>query len=152
MRQNYPNLQIVASQPFYDIELAYDVVKRMLTTHPEITGLYVSWDRPALQMIRALKEMQRDDIEIFTFDLDEEIASYMARGDMVCGLSTQRPYEQGVAVAKLTANVLLGHTVHKYINAQPYVVQPKNLLRAWHDIIHEPPPSSIELALHYLRK
>ena len=147
VRENYPNLHIVDSRPFRDIERAYAVVREMLADHPEIEALYVSWERPALHVIRALKELGRQDMAIFTFDLDEEIAGYMARGEMVAGLSTQRPYEQGVAVAQLTAKALLGSNACKYVNIQPYLVQPKNLVRAWHDIIHEPPPAEIENAL-----
>lgn len=143
VRENNPNIAIVESLPFHDIERAYDVAKKMLKKHPDIGGLYVSWERPALHVIRALKELGREDMAIFTFDLDEEIAKYMARGEMVRGLSTQRPYEQGVAVAQLTAKALLGVNQYKYVNIQPCIVERKNLVRAWHDIIHEPPPPEI---------
>ncbi|MCC8166991.1 MAG: hypothetical protein LIQ31_12775 [Planctomycetes bacterium] len=119
------------------------MAKRMIERHPDIQALYISWERPALQAIRALKELKREDLAIFTFDLDREIAEYMARGEMVAGLSTQRPYEQGVAVAQLTAKTLLGDNPYKYVIIQPYSVQPKNLIRAWHDIIHEPPPEEV---------
>ena len=37
--------------------------------------------------------MHREDIAIFTTDLDYKIAQYMESG-IVKGLSTQRPYEQ----------------------------------------------------------
>ena len=66
----------------------------MITENPQIKVLYVSWDRPALLVIKALKEMHREDIAIFTTDLDYKIAQYMESG-IVKGLSTQRPYEQG---------------------------------------------------------
>lgn len=152
IRDNYPNIRVVDSQPFHDIERAYSVARAMLEKHPGLNALYVSWERPALQVIRALKEIGRRDIAIFTFDLDAEIAGYMARGEMVAGLSTQRPYEQGVAVAQLTAKTLLGVNACKYVNIQPYLVKPKNLLRAWHDIIHEPPPTEIENAVEFYVK
>ena len=66
----------------------------MITENPQIKVLYVSWDRPALLVIKALKEMHREDIAIFTTDLDYKIAQYMESG-IVKGLSTQRPYERG---------------------------------------------------------
>lgn len=144
VRDNYPNVDVVTVDYFYQIEHTYDVCKNMMLKYPEIQGLYISWDRPALEAIRALKELGREDVSIFTFDLDLEIASYLAKGEFVKGLSTQRPYEQGAAVALATAKALLGQDGYKYIGVQPYVVQPKNLLRAWRDIMHESEPESLK--------
>jgi ribose transport system substrate-binding protein len=36
----------------------------MIGEHPEVEGLYVSWDVPALQVIRALKELGREAVAI----------------------------------------------------------------------------------------
>jgi len=150
---NFKGIEIVDSRFFFDIEKAYDACKEMFLLHPEIEGLYASWDRPALEAIRALKELGREDVSIVTFDLDTEIAKYLAQGKMVRGLSSQRPYEQGVAVALATAKAILGTGVYKYIGVSPYVVQPKNLGRAWKDIVHERMPEDIEnLLRENLRK
>ncbi|GJM69213.1 hypothetical protein HMSSN036_14290 [Paenibacillus macerans] len=97
----------------------------MIKRHPEIQGLYISWDRPALEAIKALQELKREDVAVFTFDLDTEIATYLAKEEMVKGLSTQRPYDQGIAVGLATAKALLGHDEHKYIGVPPYIVEPK---------------------------
>jgi ribose transport system substrate-binding protein len=144
--------EIVDIKYFYEIPRAYEVCREMLTAHPEIEGLYISWDRPALNAIRALKELHREDVAVVTFDLDVEIASYMANGEFVKAMSTQRPYEQGVAVGLATAKALLGDERYKYIGVPPYVVEPKNLGRAWKDILHERMPDSLEAALKHLRK
>ena len=144
VRESYPNIEIPAVEYFYQIEHAYDICKNMMQQHPNITGLYVSWDRPALEAIRALQELGREDVSVFTFDLDFEIASYLAQGRFVRGLSTQRPYEQGAAVALATAKALLGKNGYKYIGVQPYLVETKNLLRAWQEILHEPAPDTIK--------
>lgn len=42
----------------------------MINEHPDIQALYVSWDRPALLAIKALKALNRTDIAVFTTDLD----------------------------------------------------------------------------------
>jgi len=149
VRENYPNLNIVSVLHFHTIERAYDVCVEMVTKHPELEALYVSWDGPALQVIKALKELKREDIAIFTFDLDLEIAQYLAKGDMVKGLVTQRPYTQGTAVALATAKALLGEKRYKYIGVSPYVVQKNNLAKAWEDIFHTFPPPKIEKALNH---
>ena len=107
----------------------------MIQDHPEIQGLYITWERPALQAIRALKELGREDIAITTTDLDYEIASYMARGEMVVGLSSQRPYDQGVAVATAMARALIGRCDHRCIGVAPYMVKASNLEKAWREIL-----------------
>ncbi len=144
VREMYPNISIEATQSFGRIEHAYDTCKQMIALHPDIEGLYISWDQPALHAIRALEELNRTDIAIFTFDLDYTIASYMARKKMVMGLSTQRPYEQGVATAMATAKALVSDDTFKYIGVQPYVVKPRQLIKAWSDILHEPIPEDLE--------
>jgi ribose transport system substrate-binding protein len=146
------SVEIVDIKYFYEIPRAYEVCREMLTAHPEIEGLYISWDRPALNAIRALKELGRQDVSVVTFDLDIEIASYMANGEFVKAMSTQRPYEQGVAVGLATAKALLGDERYKYIGVPPYVVELKNLARAWKDILHERMPDTLEAALKDLRK
>lgn len=144
IHDNYSNIEIAAVENFYQIEHAYDICKEMISKYPDIKGLYISWDRPALEAIRALKELNRKDVSIFTFDLDLEIATYLAKGEYVKGLSTQRPYEQGAAVALATAKALLGQNGYKYIGVPPYVVQPKDLMHAWRDIMHETEPESLK--------
>ena len=137
--ENFPNVEIVTSRGFGQIENAYQVCRDMVTAHPEIQALYVSWDQPALRAIRALKELHREDIAVFTTDLDTEIAAYMERG-IVKGISTQRFYEQGRAAALAAAKSLVSDSVPKYVGVQPYMVEPKQLGRAWKEIFHTPMP------------
>ncbi|WP_058306012.1 LacI family DNA-binding transcriptional regulator [Gracilibacillus massiliensis] len=144
IKSNFPNISIADEQYFYKIERTYEICKKMITDNPDIKGLYISWDHPALRAIEALKELGREDIAIFTFDLDNEIATYLAKDHMVKGLSTQRPYEQGLAVGLATAKALINKDKDKYIAVQPYTVEAQNLLKAWKDIMSEPAPSEIE--------
>ena len=141
--EQYKNIDIKAIRGFGEIENAYQVCKDMITENPQIKVLYVSWDRPALLAIKALKEMHREDIAIFTTDLDYKIAQYMESG-IVKGLSTQRPYEQGRTAAHVVAKSLLSNDVPKYVGVQPYVVDAKQLGRAWKDIFHEGMPEEIK--------
>lgn len=142
--ENYSNIEVVAISNFQDIDDSYELCKNMIKAHPDIQGLYISWDRPALQAIKALEDMGRTDVAVFTFDLDEEIGKYLAQNHIVKGMSTQRPYEQGVAAALATAKALLGKNSYKYVGVPPYLVQRENFLRAWKDIMHEPAPKQLE--------
>ena len=141
LRESYPDIEITARKGFIQIENAYKVCYEMINEHPDIQALYVSWDRPALLAIKALKALNRTDIAVFTTDLDFEIAEEMNQG-FVKGLSTQRPYDQGKAAALAVAKSLVSDNVPKYIGVQPYVVHEKQLKRAWKDIFFEALPDS----------
>lgn len=139
LKEDYSNINIVSTRNFVQIENTYNVCKDLVRAHPEIEALYISWDQPALWAIKALKEMRREDIAVFTTDLDREIAKYMEEG-IVKGMSTQRPYEQGVAAALVVAKSLVSDKVPKYVGVQPCVVEPEQLRRAWKEVFHEPMP------------
>lgn len=147
IREEYPNITIVESEPFYQIERAYQVAKNMMTAHPEIRGLYVSWEGPALGVIRALKEMNRTDVKIVTFDLDYKIAEYLANGEFLLGISAQKAYEQGIAAGQATAKALLGQRGYEYIGISPCVVERTNLLSAWKEVMHENAPEELSRLL-----
>ena len=142
LRESYPDIEITARKGFIQIENAYKVCYEMINEHPDIQALYVSWDRPALLAIKALKALNRTDIAVFTTDLDFEIAEEMNQG-FVKGLSTQRPYDQGKAAALAVAKSLVSDKVPKYIGVQPYVVHEKQLKRAWKDIFFEALPEEL---------
>lgn len=140
LSENYSNIELVAKESFYRIENAYHVTKKMLQEHPEIEGLYVSWESPALEVIKALEELGRTDVSITTSDLDYEIAVRMARGEIVRGISAQKPYEQGEAAALAVARALLGKTEFVSIGVQPQIVTPLNLRKSWTEIMHSGEP------------
>lgn len=144
IRENYTNINIANVEYFYQIEKAYEKTKEIVSKNPEITGLYISWERPALEAIRALKEIGRSDISIFTYDLDTEIASYLGEDNFVKGLSTQRPLDQGIAVALATAKALLGEYKYKYIGVKPVRINSQNLLEMWENITNEEAPKELK--------
>lgn len=137
IEEEYPEIEIVTVRNFVQIDNAYHVCKEMLQNYPQLEAIYVSWDRPALLAIKALKELHRENICVFTTDLDREIAECMEEG-IVKGMSTQRPYEQGKAAALVLAKSLVSESVPKYVGVQPCIVEPEQLRRAWKEVFHEP--------------
>ena len=143
IKDSYPDIDIVTIRSFGEISNAYQVAKDVITANPEIEAMYVSWDRPALLTIKALKELGREDVAVFTTDLDHGIAQCMEEG-IVKGLSTQRPYEQGRAAAAVVAKSLVSEEqLPKYVGVQPYQVEPKQLRLAWKEIFHESMPDRL---------
>ncbi len=142
--ENYPNIEIVDQRSFYKIGNAYSACREVMDAHPEVTGLYVSWERPALEAIRALRDIGRADVSLVTVDLDRQIAEHMQIGEIVRGVSAQRPYEQGEAAALATIQALLGKREYKFVGVQPVVVLPKELARLWREILHIPAPDFLK--------
>jgi len=135
--ENYQNIEIVGEENFYRTENTYDVTKKLMEEHPEIEGLYTSWNKPALEVIRALRDINRTDVSITTVDIDSEIASYMAEGQMVRGISALRPYEHGKAAALATANALLGKTEYKYVGVNPKLVLCENIHEVRNELFYD---------------
>lgn len=147
LREEFPNIEIVAIEEFINEKRVFDKCYNMIKAHPEIEGIYISWEGPALEAIAALYELNREDVSIVTADLDNEVALNLAKGGMIKGLSSQCPYEQGRAMALAAANALLGKEVPPFIGVRPYGVIPNNLLKAWQDILKEKPPEQLIQAL-----
>lgn len=147
IREEYPNITIVESEPFYQIDHAYQVAKNMILNHPEIQGLYISWEGPALGAIQAMKELNRMDIRIVTFDLDYEIAGILANENCLIGLSAQKAYDQGIAAGQATAKALLKQRGYEYIGISPCIVERHNLLPAWKEVMHENAPEELATVL-----
>lgn len=108
LTEEYPEIRVCGKVNFLTEVDVYQKTLKLIGMYPEIQALYVSWDGPALEVIKALTELERTDIAIVTGDLDYAIAMQMAQGGMVKMISAQCPYEQGEAIAMVAANGLLG--------------------------------------------
>ncbi len=138
--EEFPDLEIVGCSTFQNEDEAYQRTIELITLHPEIEGIYVSWEGPATQVITALSEIGRTDIAIATADLEYSLALNMAKGGMVKAISAQRPYEQGRAMALAAANALIGKKVPPFIGLEPIFTKQDNLLKVWEKVYKEAPP------------
>ena len=100
--ENYPEIEIVAEQGIGGPDFTGDaekVASAMLTSNPNLDGIWAVWDVPAEGVISAARVAGRDDLIITTIDLGENVAINMAQGGFVKGLGAQRPFDQGVTEA-----------------------------------------------------
>ena len=106
LETNRPDIE-VRKTDFIDPSNAGDTAGNFATANPDLDGLFVIWDAPAMQTVSALRAAGLD-IPITTIDLGNEVAIELARGGLVKGLGAQRPYDQGVAEALATMKALVG--------------------------------------------
>lgn len=147
LSEEFPEIQICGEISFQSESEVYKRTKEFIRHHPEVEAFYVSWDGPALEVLKALTESDRTDVAVVTGDLDYSIAMNMAKGGMVKTLSAQCPYEQGEAIALAAANALLGKQPPSFIGIEPVLVTPENLLKTWSDIFKENPPVELRRAI-----
>ena len=115
----------------------------MLTTNPNLKGIWAVWDLPAEGVISAARAAGRKDLVITTIDFGLNVAVEMARNGLVKGLGAQLPYDQGLTEALLAGYGLLGKPAPAYIALPALPVTRDNLLEAWKTVYHTEAPASI---------
>src|SRR5258707_12640199 len=80
----------------------------MLTQHPDLDGIYVTWAEPAEQVLAALRTAGNTRTKLVTLDLSEPIALDMVSGGNVIGIGADRAYELVRATAVADEYGLLG--------------------------------------------
>lgn len=145
--EEYPELRICAVEEFDKEEDAYGVTCRIMQDHPEIQGLYVSWEGPTHYVMNALVDIGRPDVAIATGDLEYNMAMSIASGGAVKAVSAQCPFDQGEAIALSAAKALTGGQIPSYISVEPIFTDKYNLAKSWKKVYKEKLPSDIREAL-----
>lgn len=147
IKENYPGIEIVEDQGFpAGPDLAggaETVASAMLTRNADLDGIWAVWDQPAEGVISAARSAGRDDLIVTTEDLSLTSAIAIKKGEFIYGLGAQRPYDQGVNEAKLAAYALIGKEAPPYVALNALPVSKENVLQAWEDVYHQPPPAEL---------
>ena len=147
---DYPDILIVDEQGIGGPDFSGDAEKAagaMLTSHPEINGIWAVWDVPAEGVISAARNAGRDDLVITTVDLGENVAISMAQGGFIKGLGAQRPYDAGVVEAKLAGYGLLGKAAPAFVALPALPVSRDNLIEAWMQVYSTEATDNIKSAM-----
>ena len=143
----FPNIKIAEDQGFPSgPDLAGNagaVASAMLTRNATLDGMWAVWDQPAEGVIAAARSAGRNDLIVTTEDLGLTSALSIKKGEFIYGLGAQRPYDQGVAEAKLAAYGLLGKAAPPYVALNALPVTKDTVLQAWKDVYHTDPPAQL---------
>lgn len=138
---NRPDLEI-RKVDFIDPSKAGDAAANFLTANPDVAGLFVVWDAPAMQVVSALRA-QGLEIPVTTIDLGLEAAMEMAHCGRIVGLAAQDPYAQGVAEAEAAIQVLLGNQPPPWIVLPAMPVLPGNMTKSYATLTRTEPPAAL---------
>lgn len=146
IEKDYPNIKIVDDKGIAGPDFAGDAqnaANAMLTEHPNLAGIWAVWDVPAEGVMAAARASGRTDLKIATEDLGTNAAIALAKNQLVIGLGAQRPFDQGVAEARLGAGSLLGKKEPAYVALSALPVEHANVLEAWKQVYHADPPKDL---------
>lgn len=144
--EQYPDIKIVDEQGIGGPDFAGDAEKAagaILTAHPETKAIWAVWDVPAEGVMAAARAAGREDLKIINMDLGENVAIEMAKGGMIKGMASQRPYDAGIVEAMLAGYALLGKPAPAYVALPAGPITKDTLLKGWEEIYHAPPTDKI---------
>jgi ribose transport system substrate-binding protein len=76
-------------------------------------------------------------------DLGENVAIEMAKGGMIKGMASQRPFDAGIIEAMLAGYALIGKPAPAYVALPAGPITKDTLLKGWEEIYHAPPTDKI---------
>ena len=135
----------VKSGRFANIEDAGNAVDILLSENPETKGVFVVWDEPANEVIKAIR-VRGLELPITTVDLGIAAAMELAASGMVKGIAAQQPYDQGVAAADAALLAVAGRQPPPWIALPGLAVTVQSVIQDYQIVWHAPaPPELIRL-------
>jgi ribose transport system substrate-binding protein len=134
----HPGIRIVAEPTFAGVYEVKSIVRKLLTDHPDLAGLWVVWDTPAFEALDMIRELQAPTI-VASVDLSVPGALALAEDPNFAGVGAQHPYHQGVAEALAAAVVLSGGTPPPFVVVPGHRVTRENLPSAWEHVLMQAP-------------
>ncbi|GAE36179.1 substrate-binding domain-containing protein [Halalkalibacter akibai] len=150
LEANYPNIKLVTVQGFQDPNKSQEVAAAILTRYPNLEGMYASWDIPAMGALAAARVAGKSpqEFKVVNENLGNEVAYAMAKNEFVAGIGSQRPFDQGVAEARLAALAMIGVETPPYVAVPSLAVNRSNLAESYEEIYHQEVSGEIQEALN----
>ena len=145
----YPDINVVVAAGHNNPNKGQEVAQGLLARYPTLSGVYASWSIPAMGAVTAARVAGRTpaDFKIVNENFDQIVALDMAQNGFIAGISSQRPYDQGVAEAKTGALALIGEPTPPYIVVPPLKVVRENLPESYKTIYRVDLPAEMVSAL-----
>lgn len=141
LAKNRPDIK-VKETAFSDPAKAGQVGGDFVTANPDIKGIWVVWDAPALEVISALRG-QGANIPVATIDLGQQLTAEIAQGADIVGVGAQRLTDQAKAEANAMMLSLIGEKAPSYIAAPALAVTKSNLTQSFQTVFDSPAPADI---------
>ncbi len=148
MAQKYPNMKNVAWAGFTDAATVGAATDAMLTQHPDLDGIYISYSGAAAGVFASLQAANNKHVKVVTHDLDAANDVIMATaGSNYYGTAIEHTYDEGANTVKAAVLKRCGVDVPPFIVVPALAVTRDNLVQAWQDGFHATPPADVMKAL-----
>ncbi|MDW6026327.1 substrate-binding domain-containing protein [Mesorhizobium sp. BAC0120] len=147
IEQDYPDMKIVAEAGMADPARSEEIAQAMVTQHPDLDGIYVTWAEPALSVLAALRAAGNDHTRIVTLDLNEPAALDMVKGGNVAALVADEAYNIGVTLARATAASLIGKKAEPFLVVDSIAVTKDTVKEGWKKSLNTDVPATVAEAM-----
>jgi ribose transport system substrate-binding protein len=148
MAQKYPNIKNVAWAGFTDGATVGAATDAMLTQHPDLDGIYISYSGAAAPVFASLHAANNTHVKVVTHDLDAANDVIMAtKGSNYYGTAIEHTYDEGANTVKAAVLKRCGVDVPPFIVVPALAVTRDNLAQAWTEGFHLDPPADVKSEL-----
>jgi ribose transport system substrate-binding protein len=146
----HPDVKLVIAEGHNNPNKGQEVTDGVLAKQPNLDGLYASWSIPAMGSVTSARVAGKspNDFRIVNENFDQIVGLNMAQNNFIAGISSQRPYDQGVTEAKAGALALIGESVPTYIVVPPLKVNRENLAESYKTLYRIDLPKEMQDALN----
>lgn len=141
----HPNINLAAVAGHDNPNKGQEVAQALMARYPNLKGLYGSWSIPAMGAVAAANVAGKNgsNFKIVCENFDQIVATNMSKGGLIGGISSQRPYAQGVAEATVGALALIGVATPPYVVVPPLAVKRSNLPASYKTIYRTDLPATM---------
>jgi ribose transport system substrate-binding protein len=147
IEQDYPDMKIAAEAGMADPARSEDIAQAMITQHPDLDGIYVTWAEPALSVLSALRGAGNKHTKIVTLDLNEPAALDMVKGGNIAALVADEAYSIGVTLARASAGSLVGLKTEPFYAVDSIAVTKDTVKDGWKKSLNRDVPAIIADAM-----
>lgn len=141
MQINRPDLRLHMSR-FSALSEAARATRALIERSPDLAGLFVVWDTPAIAAARAIAESGMS-IPISTIDLGRDAAIGIATGKPIVAIAAQQPFRQGQSAASTTVTALLGRITPAWVALPGIAVTQDNVVESFQTVWRTPAPREV---------
>lgn len=141
MQVNRPDVSLRV-QRFPALSAVAATTRALAEAHPELAGLFVVWDTPAMTAARVLEKMGRK-ISMATVDLGQEAAIGLAANEPLVAVAAQQPFRQGETAASITVTALLDRLAPAWVALPGLAVAARNVVECFQTVWRMPAPHEV---------
>jgi ribose transport system substrate-binding protein len=139
-----PNLVITEALGYASEDQCFDLVSAALMRHPNIKRIYGGWMVPALHAANACEQLNRPDVKIACFGVDEPTLVNILTDGNIVGTVEDDPYHIGANLAILCGYAAIDKPAPQFTITPAVPITKDNVIEVWELTRKTPIPETIK--------